>query len=94
MHDWPDRQCLSILQNIVSAMGSDSEIWIDEIVVPNQGAAQAQVNYDWTMVAAVAGIERSKDQWSALLDDAGLLIREIHPVNTARGEAVIVAVRK
>jgi demethylsterigmatocystin 6-O-methyltransferase len=94
MHDYPDLRCLQILRNIVPALNSDSEIWIDEVVVPDIGATEAQVNWDWTMVAAVAGMERSRSQWEQLLGAAGLAIRKIWTVDEGRGESVIVAVPK
>ena len=94
LHDWPNAQCLDILKNIVPAMESDSEIWIDEVVVPDKGATELQVSWDWTMVAMLAGMERSQSQWISLLGDAGLSIRKIHTVNAGRGEAIIVAIPK
>ena len=75
-------------------MDTDSEIWIDELVVPDQRATEAQVNQDWTMLAAVAGIERSESQWINLLGDAGLSIRKIQRFDPGRGAAVIVAALK
>lgn len=94
LHDWPNRRCEDILQNLLPAMNDDSEIWIHEIVLPDQGATEAQVNWDWTMASVVAGMERSNDQWVKLVEDAGFLIRQVHPVSPERGEAVIVVVMK
>lgn len=94
LHDHADLPCLQILRNIVPAMDSNSEIWIDEVVVSDMGATEAQVNWDWTMVAAVAGMERSRSQWERLLEEAGLAIRKIWTVDAGRGEGVIVAVPK
>ena len=82
------------MKNITPAMDSSSEIWIDEVVVPDVGATEAQANWDLTMLTCVAGLERSRGQWDQLLDGAGLAIREIWTVDVGRGEGVIVAVPK
>lgn len=92
MHDYTDARCLQILNNLIPAMDSESEIWIDEVVVPDTGATQAQANWDLTMLTCVAGMERSRSQWDQLIKAAGLVIRKIWIVDAGRGEGVIVAV--
>jgi demethylsterigmatocystin 6-O-methyltransferase len=37
LHDWDDEKSLEILKNLVPAMGPDSLILIDEMVLPNTG---------------------------------------------------------
>ena len=37
LHDWPDEKCKLILENIKSAMTSESVVLIDEMVIPNLG---------------------------------------------------------
>ena len=92
LHDYSDSRALKILKNVLPAMDSNSEIWIDELVVPDIGATQAQANWDLTMLTCVAGMERSRSQWVELLDEAGLTIRKLWTVDAGRGESVIVAV--
>lgn len=36
MHDWSDNECRKILQNVANAMGTDSELLIAEVCVPDQ----------------------------------------------------------
>ena len=92
LHDYSDSRALKILKNVLPAMDSNSEIWIDELVVPDIGATQAQANWDLTMLTCVAGMERSRSQWVELLDEAGLTIRKLWTVDAGRGESVLVAV--
>ncbi|KAJ5933890.1 hypothetical protein N7454_006219 [Penicillium verhagenii] len=38
IHDWEDDKAVQILKNIVPAMAEDSQILIDDVVLPNTGA--------------------------------------------------------
>ena len=67
LHDWPDATCLTILKHLRAAMGADSVIIIDEIVVRNTESLWKQVNYDIVMMSALGGMERTKEQWKKLL---------------------------
>lgn len=73
-------------------MGSDSLILIDEAIVPNSGAHQKIVGYDLTMMTSLAAMERTEAQWYALLEKAGLKIREIYQYCEDTHDSVIVAV--
>jgi len=64
---------------------------MDEVVVPDKGATEAQVNWDWTMLAGVSGMERGYQQWVQLLGYGGLVIKKIWTYDGGRGDAVIVA---
>lgn len=94
LHDWPDDKCKLILENTISAMSEDSVILIDEIVVPDIGAGRRATQLDMTMLAALAGQERSRSEWKELLDQAGLDIVDITPYIDEIGESVIAAVPK
>ena len=50
LHDYSDSRALKILENIVPAMDSKSEIWVDEMVVPDIGVTQMQANFDLIML--------------------------------------------
>jgi demethylsterigmatocystin 6-O-methyltransferase len=90
LHDWPDVKCQEILRNIGTAMTPGSQIWIDEVVVPDRKATQAHVEWDWTMLVAVAGMERSTTQWRTLVEQSGFAVVEFYPVDVERGAAVII----
>jgi hypothetical protein len=94
LHDWADQQAIAILRNQVSAMSEDSVILIDEMVLPEKGAPWRASFYDMTMLAALAGTERSEKQWYALLEEAGLNIVRIWQYTEECNDCIIEAKRK
>ncbi|KAI9882288.1 MAG: hypothetical protein M1823_005966 [Watsoniomyces obsoletus] len=94
LHDYPDDKCAEILERIKVAMTDDSVILIDEMVLPNVGQHYMQCQIDWTMLSALAAVERSRKQWESLMELAGLKIREIYPYTDDMNDAIIVAVPK
>ena len=73
-------------------MDPESMILIDEMIIPNQGADWRATQIDLTMMASLAGVERTEKQWSALVDKAELKINKIY--NTELNDSLIVAVPK
>lgn len=72
LHDWSDSYCLEILGPIRKAMKpAYSKLLIHDLILPNEGASTYQCIYDMTMMAFNGGAERSRKQWTALLDTAG-----------------------
>ena len=92
LHDWPDDKCRLILQNIIPAMGKDSVILIEDMVLPASGVHWQSTQVDLTMMCALAAVERTEDQWRALLDSAGLEISKVYVHKPSVHEGVIVAV--
>ena len=37
MHDWPDTDCVEILTHLRDAMSSDSRIFINDVILTDQG---------------------------------------------------------
>jgi demethylsterigmatocystin 6-O-methyltransferase len=93
LHDWTDDLCVSILKAIVPAMGLESRIVIDEVVLPDTNVPWQAAYMDMSMMAAFGGIERTKAEYEKLLDDAGLKIVEIHKYDM-KMQSVIIAVPK
>lgn len=94
LHDYPDKKATIILKNTVAALGADSVILIDEIIVPKTHAHPRCTEVDMVMMASLASMERTERQWNTLLDTTGLKIRESKTYNNATGESVIVVVPK
>ncbi|KAF7860549.1 uncharacterized protein EAF02_010783 [Botrytis sinoallii] len=67
LHDWPDDKCKIILDHLREAMGPNSAILIDEIVLPNSGTNFQAMNIDFTMMAALSAMERTQSQWEKVL---------------------------
>lgn len=68
MHDWPDNEAARILQNVARAMGPDSRILTDEIVVPDIGAHWEATMQDLAMMNMCVGKERSEQERLDLAD--------------------------
>jgi demethylsterigmatocystin 6-O-methyltransferase len=89
IHDYPDERALIILKNTRAALGPDSVILIDDMVVPNSGAHWYVTQCDLVMMAGLAAMERTKDQWYSLLERAGLKINKIYTYTTSLQDSVI-----
>ncbi|KAJ2902791.1 hypothetical protein MKZ38_000072 [Zalerion maritima] len=79
LHDWPNETCLSILSRIKEAMKPGySRLLINENVIPSTGAYWETTALDMMMIVLLSSRERTKDQWSSLIEDeAGLKITKI-----------------
>ena len=94
LHDWPDHKCREILQNIIPAMGPDSAILLDEMVLPDTNVHWQSAQIDITMMAALASIERTRTMWADLLDSVGLKIEKVLTYTPSIYESIMTVVRK
>jgi demethylsterigmatocystin 6-O-methyltransferase len=94
MHDWPDADCIRILKSIVPAMGPDSLILIDDVVLPETKVPWQVSVMVIMMMASFGGIERSKEDWEKLLDQAGLKVVHIVKYDEAKFHSIVAAVPK
>lgn len=79
LHDWDDARAVSILSNCRRAMSIDGRLLLIEMIVPENGAASFSKLLDLNMLVMTGGRERTKDEFSRLLDAAGLRISRIIP---------------
>ncbi|KAI0873110.1 S-adenosyl-L-methionine-dependent methyltransferase [Hypoxylon argillaceum] len=91
-HDWSDPIGVKILGSTVGAMGPDSRILIADICMPVRNAPWSMAMQDLNMMV-LGGIERTEDQWLALLDKADLMLTKIWRTDGSN-HAVIEARRK
>lgn len=78
LHDWPDSDCLVILQHLAAAMTPNvSRLLVSEIVMP-RGGVDIQTAWSDVNMMTFGGVERSEAQWIDLLDRAGLQIVHMH----------------
>ena len=94
LHDWPDEKCQLILSNIITAMDENSAILIDEMVLPDRNVNFYATQIDLTMMTALASMERTYSQWTALLESVDLKINKVYTYTPAIYESVIHVVRK
>jgi 6-hydroxytryprostatin B O-methyltransferase len=71
LHDWPDHLCVKIIQNIVSAMKSESRIIAMDGVMPEPGTVPIPImklntSMDLQMMTALNAKERTRKDWEGL----------------------------
>ncbi|KAJ5620312.1 hypothetical protein N7510_004296 [Penicillium lagena] len=77
-HDWPDKDCISIMKNIAAAMKPGySKLLIFEWVLPAKETPLYPALLDVNMMALLNGMERTEEQWTNLLTQAGLKIKKV-----------------
>lgn len=76
LHDHPPHQVQKILEQTKAAMGPESVLLIDEMILPERGVNLMAASIDLTMLTALAGMERTEAQWHDTLREAGLELVE------------------
>ncbi|KAF1968428.1 S-adenosyl-L-methionine-dependent methyltransferase [Bimuria novae-zelandiae CBS 107.79] len=69
LHDWPDKNARTILENIRDLMGAESILLVDEYAVPEENVALYQAELDFIMmggyllrwIGRVVGVHRPRD---------------------------------
>lgn len=82
IHDWDDERASLILRNINAAMGPGGRVLIVETVVPEGNAPHYSKVLDLEMLVSPGGIERTAEEYAALLATAGLRLSRIVPTRS------------
>ena len=93
LHDWDDENSIKILKNTAAAMGADSQLLIDEMVMPNKDVHWWPACSDLHMYAVLNAFERTVDQWHDLLGKAGLKLVDIRTYASVMKSSIIVVER-
>lgn len=94
LHDWPDKECLVLLNNIKPALSVDSAILIDEIILPNTGAHWQAAHRDLVMMTTLGAMERTERRWNTLFDSVGLMIKNVYTYDNSVRNSIMVVVLK
>ena len=95
LHDFSTPKCISLLQSIIAVMDSESLLLIDEMVIPDAGGVPWQAaQMDLLLMSSFGSLERTREQWEELLEQAGLRTLEVFAYSQSQQESVIVAVPK
>jgi len=81
LHDWCDAQAVKILENCRAAMREDGVVLVVERVLaapPHDGDAAL---LDLTMLVLTGGRERTREEYAALFDRAGLALARVLPTS-------------
>lgn len=70
-----------------------SKLLLHEMLVLDQGAPLFQAELDMTMMAFNGGMERTKDQWTALLEKAGLKVVQFWDPVDEGGDGIVEAMK-
>jgi O-methyltransferase/methyltransferase family protein len=82
IHDWTDEQCRQILRNCHRAMAEDARLLIIESVIPPGNEPFFGKWLDLTMLVIPGGKERTRDEFSDLLDSSGFELMSIKPTSS------------
>jgi demethylsterigmatocystin 6-O-methyltransferase len=94
LHDWPDAKCQEILRNIIPAIGEDSRILLDEMVLPETKVHWEAAQIDITMMVSTAACERKRNEWEKLLESVGLVVEGIWTYTPSIYESVMLVKKK
>jgi O-methyltransferase domain len=77
LHDFPDKQSIQILKTIREAMTSESVLLLNENFLPEKDVPLYNAEIDFSMLALFSSMERTKKEWIALLEAAGLEVVKV-----------------
>lgn len=91
MHGLTDSASIAALKNVAAAMGTESLLVIDDLIIPDEGACTQACQLDFVMMASIAGKKRTRDQWYKLLEAAGFEILQILTYSWPLQDSLIIA---
>lgn len=94
LHDWTEDKCVEILGNIKPALAAESRILVDEMILPESGTPWRAAQQDMIMGACIAARERTRDEWLALFDRAGLRVERMWKYTEELSDHLIALVPK
>jgi hypothetical protein len=72
LHDWSDDAAAKILRNAKGAMEPGySKIFLYEFILPDTDCSLVQAGFDIQMMGMHAGMERTRAQWTKLIEGEG-----------------------
>ena len=92
LHDWPDHDVVTILQQLIPNMGPKSRLLINDVVVPPAGTIHPLRekyirNMDMMMMSMFNSLERSLEDWEELIALADPALKVVG-VQTPHGSAL------
>ena len=79
IHDWSEKQCLTILGHCRRAMKPGSRLLIVEMVLPSGNIPHPGKMLDMMMLVGPGGQERTEEEYGMLLGKAGLSLTRVVP---------------
>lgn len=91
IHDWDDDKSALILSNCAATMTPDSRLLLIEFVVPESSEQHVSKLLDMEMLVIAGGQERTRAQYEALFERAGLTLTQV--IETDAGICLIEGAR-
>jgi hypothetical protein len=82
LHDWTDEQALLILRNCRKAVASHGRLLVIESVLPPGDTPHQGKMMDLLMMTVTGGIERTAEQFVAVLAEADFKLQRIIPISS------------
>ncbi|MCX6283263.1 MAG: methyltransferase, partial [Bacteroidetes bacterium] len=80
LHNWDDKQCSLILENLRQAMPEGSKLLILEMVVPGPDISSYSKMVDIQMLATMpGGRERTRFEFDIMLQKSGFRLKRVIP---------------
>lgn len=76
LHNWNDDKAKQILRQIRLSMTGQSIILINDMILPEKGVPAFAASLDLVMLGACGSRERTMHEWTDILKEVGLAIRE------------------
>lgn len=90
MHDWPDADCVEILTHLRDTMAVDSRIFINDVLLADQGNPLLFAAFDMCMFVQLSAKERSESMWKRLISKVGgLEVRKFWQATGLKGEGIV-----
>jgi len=82
IHDWADKESLAIFKAIRSAAKPGAALLVVEQLVPADPGPHWSKMLDIHMLALVGGLQRTREEYDALLSSAGFELVRVHPTRS------------
>jgi hypothetical protein len=82
LHDWNDEECVKILTACRAAMDPDGRVVVVEMIIDSEGPPSPAPFMDLNMLVMLTGRERTREEFSALFEHAGLALARIVPTQS------------
>jgi hypothetical protein len=82
IHDWNDKQCVTILGNCHRALPENGKLILIEAVVPASNQPHFSKFIDLNMLVMTGGRERTEEEFRALYEAAGFRLTRVVPTDS------------
>ncbi len=82
IHDWSDKECITILRNCHQALKPNGKLLLVEMVIPPDNSPSIAQAMDLNMLVLLTGKERTESQYRELLAAGGFKMERVLPTHS------------